>query len=79
MIRLSEEQQAIMKCYSGTKEEVTAELRKVIPFIEDAELRELSEELLIEMENILGDEIASISGEGILDINDKFVKDAMEL
>ena len=46
MLRLSEEQMAILNCYSGTKEEITAELRKAAPFIEDVELREMTEELI---------------------------------
>lgn len=46
MIRLSEEQRAILSCYSGTKEEVIAELRKAISFIEDVELCEEAEALL---------------------------------
>ena len=46
MIRISEEQKAILNCYSGTKEEVTAELGRAIPFIEDSELRESAYELL---------------------------------
>ncbi len=46
MKRISEEQKAILNCYSGTKEEVTDQLRKSIPFIEDSELRESAQELL---------------------------------
>ena len=41
MIRLSEEQRAILSCYSGNKEEVFEGLQKAIPFIEDTELREI--------------------------------------
>ena len=46
MIRISEEQKAILNCYSGTKEEVAEELGRAIPFIEDPELRESAYELL---------------------------------
>ena len=46
MIRISEEQKAILTCYSGTKEEVAEELGRAIPFIEDLELRERANELL---------------------------------
>ncbi len=42
MIRISEEQKAILNCYSGMKEEVAAELGRAMPFIEDPELREIS-------------------------------------
>lgn len=56
MLRLSEEQRAILSCYSGTKEEITAELWKAVPFIEDVEMREMTEELLIQIENMADDE-----------------------
>ena len=46
MIRISEEQKAILNCYSGTKEKVAEELGRAIPFIEDPELRESAYELL---------------------------------
>ena len=46
MIRISEEQKAILNCYSGTKEEVAEEFGRVIPFIEDPELKESAYELL---------------------------------
>lgn len=46
MIRICEEQKAILKCYSGTKEEVAEELGRAIPFIEDPELKESACELL---------------------------------
>lgn len=46
MIRISEEQKAILNCYSGTKEEVAEELGRAIPFIEDLELKESAYELL---------------------------------
>lgn len=52
MIRLSEEQRGILSCYSGTKEEVIEELQKAIPFIEDTELREESEHLLVQIEEM---------------------------
>ena len=38
MIRISEEQKAILNCYSGTKEKVVEELGRAVPFIEDPEL-----------------------------------------
>lgn len=78
MLRLSEEQKAILSCYSGTKEEITAELRKALPFIEDVELRELSAELLEQMENIPDEEFALMSIEGILDIYDESEEAAVE-
>lgn len=46
MIRISEEQKAILNCYSGTKEEIKEELGRAIPFIEDPELKESTHELL---------------------------------
>ena len=46
MIRISEEQKAILNCYSGTKEKVVEELGRAVPFIEDPELRESAYELL---------------------------------
>ena len=46
MIRISEEQKAILNCYSGTKEKVVEELGRAIPFIEDPELKESAYELL---------------------------------
>ena len=46
MIRISEEQKAILNCYSGTKEKVVEELGRAIPFIEDSELKESAYELL---------------------------------
>lgn len=58
MIRLSEEQRGILNCYSGTKEEVIAELLKAIPFIEDVELREESEDLLVQIEKMTYDVFA---------------------
>lgn len=52
MIRLSEEQQAILNCYSGTKEDVIAELGRAIIFIEDFELRESTQKLLEAIKNM---------------------------
>lgn len=52
MMRLSEEQRAILSCYSGNREEVIAELRYAIQFIEDAGLREESEDLLARLEKL---------------------------
>ena len=46
VIIISEEQKAILNCYSGTKEEVAAELGRAMPFIEDPELRVSAYELL---------------------------------
>ena len=51
-MRLSEEQRAILSCYSGNREEVIAELRYAIQFIEDAGLREESEDLLARLEKL---------------------------
>lgn len=56
MSRLSEEQRAILRCYSGTKEEVIVELQKAITFIEDVELREESRDLLVKL-RVMDDEI----------------------
>lgn len=78
MLRLSEEQRAILSCYSETKEEITEGLRKAIPFIEDVELKELSVELLEQMENIPDEEFALMSSEGILDIYDESEEAAVE-
>lgn len=52
MMRLSEEQRAILSYYSGNREEVIAELRYAIQFIEDAGLREESEDLLARLEKL---------------------------
>lgn len=72
MLRLSEEQRAILGCYSGTKEEVTAELRKAIPFIEDVELRELSEELIKQIgkmkEELFEETLQSVDGEAAIEL-----------
>ena len=57
MLRLSEEQRAILCCYSGTREEIIKKLIIAIPFIEDSELRELSGELLMNLEK-MDDEIS---------------------
>ena len=64
MLRLSEEQRAILGCYSGTKEEVTEELWKAIPFIEDVELRELSVKLLKQEENLSDDKFMLLKTKG---------------
>lgn len=56
MIRLSEEQQAIISCYSGTKEDVIEELRKAIPFIEDTELKELTEDVFIKLTEVINEQ-----------------------
>ncbi len=49
MLKLSEEQRAILGCYSGTKEEVIEQLIIAVPFIEDIELREMAENLLLQI------------------------------
>lgn len=67
MIRLSEEQRSILSCYSGTREEVMTELRRAIPFIEDVELREMSAELLMQMESMSDDKIMVKRNEGMMD------------
>ena len=41
-----EEQKGILNCYSGTKEEVIRKLQKSITFIEEPELKEMSEDFL---------------------------------
>lgn len=56
MMRLSEAQKAILNCYTGTKDEVAAEIRKAIPFIEDDELREDSQHLLERLTGISEEE-----------------------
>ena len=56
MIKLSEEQQAIISCYSGTKEDVIEELRKAIPFIEDTELKELTEDVFIKLTEVINEQ-----------------------
>lgn len=68
MIRLSEEQRAILSCYSGTKEEELAEIRKAIPFIEDVELREESEDLLVLIERMTHDVFAEETIIGMMDV-----------
>ena len=52
MIRLSEEQQANVNCYSGSKEDVIAELGRDILIIEDFELRESTQKLLEAIKNM---------------------------
>lgn len=52
MIRLSEEQRAIIGCFSGTREDVIFELKRGVVLIEDDELREESEALLEQLEKM---------------------------
>lgn len=66
MIRLSEEQRGILSCYSGTKEHMIAELRKAIPFIEDAELREESEGFADQLKKMTNHELVEESGNGLM-------------
>lgn len=56
MQRITEEQMLIMCCYLGTKEEVINEMMIAIPFIEDLELREMTEDLLVQIEKMTDDE-----------------------
>ena len=70
MIRLSEEQRAILNCYSGTKEEVIEELQKAIPFIEDTELREESEHLLVQIEEMKDIKFEEEIGNNMIDFFD---------
>ncbi len=65
MIRISEEQKAILKCYSGTKVEVAEELGRAIPFIEDSELRESAHELLEKL-SVMSEREYKASHESIL-------------
>ena len=65
MIRISEEQKAILNCYSGTKEKVVEELGRAIPFIEDPELRESAYELL-EKQSPMSEREYRVSHESIL-------------
>lgn len=67
MIRLSEEQRAIIGCFSGTKEEVIFELKRGIVLIEDDELREESEALLEQLEKMT-DTIFEEAGKSLLDL-----------
>ena len=67
MLRLSEEQMAILSCYSGTKEEVMTELQKAIRFIEDMELRELSEDLLMKANRLKNYEFEEITNNEIVE------------
>ena len=62
MLRLSEEQRAILNCYFGTKGEVTANLWKAVPFIEDVELREMTADLLAQIEKMGDGEVVELSG-----------------
>lgn len=70
MIRLSEEQRAILSCYSGNKEEVFEGLQKAIPFIEDTELREESEHLLAQIEEMKDTEFEEEIGNNMIDFFD---------
>ena len=70
MIRLSVEQRAILSCYSGTKEEVIEELQKAIPFIEDTELREESEHLLAQIEEMKDIKLEEEIGNNMIDFFD---------
>lgn len=67
MIRLSEEQKAIIGCFSGTKEEVIFELKRGMVLIEDDELREESEALLEQLEKMT-DTIFEKVGKSLLDL-----------
>ena len=67
MNRLSEEQRAIIGCFSGTKEEVIFELKRGIVLIEDDELREESEALLEQLEKMT-DTIFEEAGKSLLDL-----------
>lgn len=67
MLRLSEEQTVILSCYSGSREDVIAEIRKAIPFIEDLELRGITEELIVQIENTSDERVVSIINKGMLD------------
>lgn len=55
MIRLSEEQIAIIGCYPEAKEEVISEMKKAIMFIEDIEIKEMTSELLRQIEEMSDD------------------------
>ena len=67
MMRLSEAQKASLNCYTGTKDEVAAELRKAIPFIEDDELREDSQHLLERLTGISEKEFEECVGLVLID------------
>lgn len=66
MIRIDEEQGMILSCYSGTRAEVILQLTRAIPLIEDAELREMSENLLVNIGKMDDDEFAELSAESIM-------------
>lgn len=70
MIRLSEEQRGILSCYSGAKEEVIRELQKAITFIEDTELREESEHLLAQIEEMKNTKFEEEIGNNMIDFFD---------
>ena len=65
MIRISEEQKAILNCYSGTKEKVVEELGRAIPVIEDPELRESAYELLENL-SLMSEREYRVSHESVL-------------
>ena len=65
VIIISEEQKAILNCYSGTKEEVAEELGRAMPFIEDPELRESAYELLEKL-SVMSEREYRVSHESIL-------------
>ena len=65
MIRISEEQKAILNCYSGTKEEVAAVLMIAIPFIEDTELKASAYELLENL-SLMSEREYKVSHESVL-------------
>lgn len=75
MIRLSEEQRGILNYYSGTKEEVFAELWKAIPFIEDVELREESEDLMAKLEKMADEVFAEENSIGIMYDIEEYLKE----
>ena len=65
MIRLSEEQRAILRYYSSNKREIVKKLQMAIPFIEDMEMREISEELIVKIEKMDEGEYMDVIGEDI--------------
>lgn len=78
MLRLSEEQRAILSCYSGAREDVVVELRKAILFIEDVELKEFSAELLVQIKNMTDGGFVEIREEGIMDAYNESEEDDIE-
>ena len=61
MIRLSEEQRAILSCYSGAKKEVTKEMMIGVPFVTDLELKEMLQDLLVRLEKMNDAEYKEVS------------------